>query len=168
MVKASNSYRTRDYYKYYKLIKPINKEFHITRELYSKVLFDICGKIINVILDEGYIELPSRIGVIYLKRKEVKPEIKNGKFRYVAPVHWGKTLQLWKEDEEAKRNKQIIKVDPGNVYSIKYTRRYVNRRKMKYYSFEVVRAIKLNQLKNLAKNNSIKGMDYYNILKNKI
>jgi len=38
---------------------------------------------------------------------------------------------------------------------------------MRYYTFDTVRSIKRVVLKNLAKDKSIKGMDYYDTLKHK-
>jgi hypothetical protein len=96
-----------------------------------------------------------------LRRREVKPEMINGKVRYVAPIDWGETNKLWREDEDAKENKQLVKVKPGYVYFIKYLRSLVNKTKMKYYTFSTVRNIKRNKMKEVIESNHINALDFY-------
>ena len=109
-------YRTRDYYRYYNLVKPSGKKYVIDECLYSKILQDLGTGLFDVIAKEGSVKFPYRMGGCYLRRIEVKPVVLNQDsnkinkmdrivggidsdgnvkiLRYVAPVDWKATKAL--------------------------------------------------------------------------
>jgi hypothetical protein len=63
-------------------------------------------------------------------------------------------LNLWAEDPESKVAKTLVKVNPGNTYSIKY-RHYANRfRHKEYFVWKTSRTLKL-KMKDRVKNNQL-------------
>jgi|GEM_PF-3073234 len=166
-LKAPNCYKTIDYYKYYRLIRPAGEKYNILERKYSKILQDVTLELMNIIIKEALLKLPYKIGTLFLKRTSVSPRIKDGKLVYNAPVDWGETNKLWKEDPEAKLNKKVIKVKPGNIYYIKYLSGFSNYGKMRYYSFTTTRSNKREKLKSLGQSKEILGMSYYDSLINK-
>jgi hypothetical protein len=141
---GNNSFKNKDYYKHYKVIKPVEKDFDIDYSLYVNILNSIFDNFFDVIIKEGSIDLPNRLGTLFLRRIETKPRIIEGKVRYVAPVDWYNTKKLWEEDTEAKANKTLVKFTPGEVYHIKYLSNFALHRKTKYYTFRLEDSIIMN------------------------
>ena len=83
---GNNSYKNPDYYKHYKITKPIGTDYDIDYKLYVKILNEVFDGLFEVICKEGSIDLPYSIGTVFLRRIETKPRIIDGKIRYVAPV----------------------------------------------------------------------------------
>jgi len=75
------------YYKHYKMIKPVQEEYNLSYKKYVDILEDLFEGLFDVIVKEGSINLPSKIGTLFLRRIETKPKIVDGKVRYVAPIN---------------------------------------------------------------------------------
>ena len=163
---GKNSFKNEDYYKYYKRTKPVNKDFDIDKKTYISILNAVFENFFDVIIEEGSINLPNRIGTLFLRRIKTEPRIIDNKLRYVAPVDWYNTKKLWKEDEEARLNKTLIKFMPGEVYHIKYLSNFALHRKTRYYTFRLIRSVQRGRLKDLAMSKKEFGIDFMKSNKN--
>jgi hypothetical protein len=83
--------------------------------------------------------------------------------RYVAPVDWKSTKELWQGDEEAKKNKQTVKFPPGEVFYIKHIPNYALGGKLKFYTFRLLRSVQRGKLKALAQSKAKTGIDYLRV-----
>ena len=59
------------------------------------------------LFDTGGVMLPERLGNLQIVGRKVKVKIEDGEIKGLAP-DWANTKKLWKEDEEAKANKQLV------------------------------------------------------------
>ncbi len=59
------------------------------------------------LVENGEIKLPGRLGTVYIKGTFCKPRFEDGKIKGLSP-DWAETNKLWEEDEEAKKNKQLV------------------------------------------------------------
>jgi len=91
---GKNSFKRNDYYTYYRCIKPLHDSYNMDKNKYFSILNDIFDGLFDVIVAEGSIDLPYRLGSLFLRRIETKPKMVDGKMVYVAPVDWEKTKNL--------------------------------------------------------------------------
>lgn len=138
--KIKTDYGIKDYYKFYKdkSKDPVDmKRFH-------KVISEFNKKIVDSIINEGLEFTPVASQICFTVRKLTKKiEIVNNKVVNKNPVDWKTTLQLWKDNDEAKKKKLIIK------HLNNHTSKYIFRIKMikcgysytnkKYYRFKPCR-----------------------------
>ena len=148
--KIKNSYGIKDYYKYYKetQLNPLSlKE-------YTRIFKEINKQLKNLILQGEEITFPCKMGKLEIRKYKGEINFKNGKIKTNLPIDWNATLHLWYEDEEARKNKTLIKMQEEEIYKILYNKssaQYINK---SFYLFNVNRDIKI-QLKKLIKDNNL-------------
>lgn len=111
-------------------------------------------------LSEGQdVVLPCRMGRLEVRKFGARIQLKDGVIKTNLPVDWDRTLKLWSEDEEAYKERTLVKMEEKEVFKIYYNKRRANYRNKSFYSFEVNRDIK-RRLKHNIKNGRI---DAFNI-----
>lgn len=83
--------------------------------------------------------------------------IVDNKLRINYPVNWHDTIKLWFEDEEARKNKTLLRDESREGYTIKYNKYDANYENKCFYEFAVNRFIK-KALKDEIKNNKIDSL----------
>lgn len=140
--KITTGYGIRDYYKYYKE----NYDNPVDNKKYNKVISEIHQEIVNSVINDNlefYLKYLS-YSLVIRKTKKV-PKIKNGNLVNTMPINYKETLDLWKSNPEAKKNKILIR------HLNNHTSRYVFRIKLLkaghqyytnkiYYRFKACRA----------------------------
>ena len=58
------------------------------------------------------------------------------------PIDWDRTLKLWYEDEEAYKNKTLIKIEEKEIYKIFYNRNLADYTNKSFYQFNFNRELK--------------------------
>lgn len=96
-------YNTRDSYKTY---KKVSKE-PIPITTYINILNDFMKFLANKILTKGEARLPSKLGIVKIIGRKIKPRMEDGKIKGLAP-DWKATKDLWERDLEAKKSKQVV------------------------------------------------------------
>ena len=145
--KVRNSWGIYDAYKYTRK----NKWFDIGQPVTEHQFYSIIRKINNYLADlllQGHdIELPCRMGTIEVRKYDESISIKDGKVRSNLPVDWDRTLKLWSEDEEAYKERTLIKVEEKEIFKVYYNRIKANYENKSFYEFLVNRDFKrrLNQ-----------------------
>ena len=118
--KVTNSMGVYDFYKamrknhWYNIGKPVSEH-----EFYTIV------RGVNDLLAEELkmgktVVLPLRMGKLELRKFEVGAFINDGKLKVTYPPDWTETPKLWHRDEEARKNKTLIRHSNPYVYHIKY------------------------------------------------
>ena len=78
-------------------------------------------------LKEGRdVQFPQKMGQLEVRKYETFVKLVNGKVKTNRGVDWNATLKLWFEDEEAKENKTLVKVEDKEVFIIFYNRVIAN------------------------------------------
>lgn len=141
--KVRNSWGIYDAYKYTRK----NKWFDIGQPVTEHQFYSIIRKINNYLADlllQGHdIELPCRMGTIEVRKYDASISIKDGKVRSNLPVDWDRTLKLWSEDEEAYKERTLIKVEEKEIFSVFYSRTRANYKNKSFYEFRPNRQLKL-------------------------
>lgn len=112
-------------------------EYKLFSDIVSKVNEALAKR---VILGKP-VKLPERMGIIEIRKKERFLRIKNGKLFTNMPVNWRATVKLWEEDEEARRDKSLIRFE-NDIYSTHYSKYGATYNNQIFYTFQLTRAVK--------------------------
>ena len=132
-------------YDAYKLIRK-NKWYDIGRPLkegeFYKIVREV-NKLYAEAIARGEVMLfPCRMGRLELRKFKKGASFVNGKLRITYPINWSETLKLWYEDEEARRNKTLLRNEQEYVYGVRYDKYVAEYENMIFYQFTLNRFIK--------------------------
>lgn len=152
--KIKNSYGVYDGYKYYRKNKPKDKKYILTESQYFSIIRSI-NKLLGESLANGEdVTLPCRLGRLEVRKYKAKITLDGKKVRTNLPIDWHTTLKLWYEDEEAYKNRTLIKAKEKELFKIYYNKSVANFNNKSFYQFNINRELK-KQLKNNIKEGKI-------------
>lgn len=140
--KATNSYGIRGGYNYYRSIKPKDPKYILTDCEYYSITRAINNKLRELVISGEDIIFPSRMGGLELRKYEPNIKLVEGKVTNTFPIDWYNTIKLWYEDEEAHKNKTLVKSEEKEVFKVLYNRAIANYINKSFYEFKVNREIK--------------------------
>lgn len=148
--KIRNSLGVYDGYKYYRKNKPKGKEYILSESQY----FSIIRQVNNILADEiakgNEVKLPYRMGTIEVRKYEKSVKIdKDGKVVTNLPVDWDGTLKLWYEDEEAFKNRTLLRLDEQEIYKIVYNKVNANFNNRSFYEIVFNKDLRLKLKHNI-------------------
>lgn len=108
-------YNTRDSYKLY----VENSSQPIDISTYVNIINGFMKFLIKKLFLTGHITFPERLGTLEIVGKKVKVRIEDGEIKGLAP-DWANTKKLWEEDEEARKNKQLVFHFNEHTNSVRY------------------------------------------------
>ena len=142
-------------YDCYKAIRR-HKWFDIGRPLKEKEFYSIIRGVNNLIAEEiangETVEFPEKMGKLELRKYQVGAYIKDGKLKVTYPIDWYATNKLWKEDEEARKNKTLLRHSNKWVYYVKYRNECANYENNTFYLFALNSFIKKKLSRNIKQN----------------
>ena len=151
--KVNNSYGVYDSYKYIRK----NKWFDIGQPVTEHQFYSIIRRMNNLLADaliHGHdIELPCRMGTIEVRKYDARVSIEDGKVKTNLPIDWDRTLKLWSEDEEAYKERTLIKMEEKEIFSVFYNRTRANYKNKSFYEFRANRQLKLRIKKRIKSGN---------------
>jgi hypothetical protein len=135
-----SDYGVNDYYKYYK-----SKGGTLSPKVFGKILKEFNKGLYPIICTPEYVySLPKRLGTISIvKVKNFIKFTEEGKLITNLPPDWDKTLTLWAENEEARENKIIIRVE--NKDTERYTFRLFYNKSRAVYRNKSVYKLQFNR-----------------------
>lgn len=141
--KIRNSLGVYDAYKYYRKVKPKDKEYILTESQYFSIIRKINNILANQISLGHEVILPCKMGKIELRKypKTVRID-ENGKVQTNLPIDWDRTLELWYNDEESRNNKTLIKEECNEIYKLLYNKSSAQYTNKAYYGFSFNRELK--------------------------
>jgi len=151
--KVTNSYGVYDGYKYYRKNKPKDKKYILTESQYFAIIRKINLLLVDRLIQGDDIEFPCGMGKIQVKKYNPTFILKEGKVKTNLPIDWDNTLKLWYEDEDAYRNKTLIKIKERVLFKIVYNKGHANYNNQSYYQYTPNRDLKL-RLKRAIKDNN--------------
>nr|DAG97023.1 MAG TPA: hypothetical protein [Crassvirales sp.] len=145
---APKKSKVRNSWGVYNAYKQIRKNgwYDIGRPLKEHEFYSIIRGINNLLAKEivkgNTVKFPHNMGELELRK--FKPEVKivDGKLKIGYPINWDKTIKLWYKDEEAKKNKILLRYESKYLYHIKYSRHHAMYENQVFYEFEVNKFIK--------------------------
>lgn len=125
----------------------------IGRRLTEHEFYSIIRKINNELaynLSMGKdIKLPHRMGTIELRKINTYINFKDGKLHTNLPIDWDRTLKLWCEDEEAYKNRTLIKIEEKEIFKVYYNKSKADYTNKSFYQFSVNRDLKKTLKRNI-------------------
>lgn len=140
--KISGSFGVYDVYK--KIRK--NNWYNIGRPVTEHEFYTIIRSVNNKLAEEvgkgKEIKFPYSMGALELRKSQRGVSIKDGKLKITYPVNWNETLKLWYEDEEARKNKTVLRHEVPYVFSIRYNKFNAEYENKCFYAFTLNNKIK--------------------------
>jgi len=140
--KVKNSFGVKDCYNRVRKNKWSDIGMRLTDSQFLAIIREVNMRLADNIVNGITVKFPSGMGKLEARRIEKRPRVtKDGKLKVVNPVDWQSTLRLWYEDEEARKQKQLIRYSGKVGYWIKYSNvlAYYNNRS--FYEFAIQRPI---------------------------
>lgn len=137
-----NSLGTYDAYKWIRKNKWLNIGRPLTEHEFYTIVRQVNNLLAENILNGEDIVLPHRLGRIELRKYDTRISLKDGKLVTNLPIDWDRTLKLWSEDEEAYKDRTLVKMEEKETFKVFYnkgTALYANK---SFMQFEVNRDIK--------------------------
>lgn len=150
--KVRNSLGVYDGYKYYRKNKPDSKEYILTESQYFSIIRKINLHLVDELLLGHDVRLPKSMGTIEIRKSDRSIRLgKDGKIHTNLPIDWDKTLQLWYEDEEAFRDKTLVRVEEKEIFKVYYNKESVTYNNKSCYEFLFNRDLKIRLKQNIKK-----------------
>lgn len=152
--KVRNSNGVYDSYKWIRKNKWLDIGRPLTEHEFYSIVRQVNNLLAEVLLSGGDIILPHRLGTIELRKYDTKISVCNGKVVTNLPIDWDRTLKLWSEDEEAYKERALVKMEEKETFKIFYNKRNANYNNKSFMQFEVNRDLK-RRLKQKIKDRAI-------------
>lgn len=152
--KVRNSLGTYDAYKWIRKNKWLNIGRPLTEHEFYSIVRQVNNHLADAILSGEDIVLPHRLGTIELRKYSTRISLRDGKLITNLPIDWDRTLKLWSEDEEAYKERTLVKMEEKEIFKIFYNKRTANYENKSFMQFEVNRDLK-RRLKQRIKSGAI-------------
>lgn len=130
-----------------------NGWYDIGRPLKEKEFYAIIRGVNDLLAKEvangNTIVFPHRMGFLELRKFQTGVSIVKGKLKNTYPIDWNKTIRLWYEDQEAYRDKLLLRDEQPWVYHVKYSKANHPYENNNFYQFVLNRKIKVALKQNI-------------------
>lgn len=117
---------------YYKIIRGVNKYLADEIALGNEVIF------------------PEKMGKLRLRKFWAGPYLKkNGKVKVNYPIDWKSTKLLWLKDEEARKDKIVVRFENDYIYKVQYNKYFATYENKSFYKFDLNRFIAIALKENI-------------------
>ena len=132
-------------YQAYKFLRK-NKWLNIGRHLTEHEFYSIIRKVNDYLADSflhgNDIKLPHRMGRIELRKYDARISFDGKKIKTNLPIDWDRTLKLWYEDEEAYKERTLVKMEEKEIFKVYYNKQLADYNNQVFYEFNVNRELK--------------------------
>ena len=140
--KVKNSIGVYDIYKHIRK----NKWYDIGQPITEHQFYTIIRQVNNVLADNllkgNDIVFPNKMG--RLEVRKFKPIIRfdNNKLTVRLPIDWDRTLKLWSEDEEAYKERTLVKMEEKEIFKVCYNKTRADFPNKGFYQLQINRDLK--------------------------
>ncbi len=152
--KVRNSNGVYDAYKWIRKNKWLDIGRPVTEHEFYTIIRRVNNLLAEALLNGEDVILPHRLGTIELRKYDTRVSIVDGKIVTNLPIDWDRTLKLWSEDEEAYKERILIKMEEKEIFKVFYNKRTANYENKSFMQFEVNRDLK-RRLKQKIKDKTI-------------
>lgn len=143
-----------DAYKWIRKNKWLNIGRPLTEHEFYTIIRQVNNELAYSLIRGDDINLPNRMGRLELRKYDAKIRVdSNNKVITNLPIDWDRTLKLWSEDEEAYKERILIKMEEKEIFKVFYNKKSANYENKSFMQFDVNRDIKRSltqQIKNRA------------------
>lgn len=140
--KVNNSLGVYNAYKFLRKRKWADIGRPLTEHEFYSIIRRVNDYLAESFLHGNDIKLPHRMGRIELRKYDVRINFDGEKVKTNLPIDWDKTLKLWYEDEEAYKEKTLVKVEEKEIFKVYYNKQLADYNNQVFYEFNVNRELK--------------------------
>ena len=140
--KVNNSLGVYDAYKWIRKNKWLNIGRCLTEHEFYSIIRKVNDYLADSFLHGNDIKLPHRMGRLELRKYDVRVTFDGEKVKTNLPIDWDRTLKLWYEDEEAYKNKTLVKVEEKEIFKVYYNKHLADYNNQVFYEFNINRELK--------------------------
>ena len=141
--KVRNSNGIYDAYKWIRKNKWLNIGRPLTEHEFYTIIRQVNNELAYSLIRGDDINLPNRMGRLELRKYDAKIRVdSNNKVITNLPIDWDRTLKLWSEDEEAYKERILIKMEEKEIFKVFYNKKSANYENKSFMQFDVNRDIK--------------------------
>lgn len=159
--KIKNSFGVYDSYKWLRKNRWPEIGKPVSEHLFYSVIRTVNNHLADLLAAGNDITLPHSMGRIEIRKYEANIKMKDGKVVTNLPIDWDRTLKLWSEDEEAWKERTLVKMEEKEIFKVYYNRgnaTYINK---SFFDFRTNRELK-KKLKYNIKNKLIDAYSFRN------
>lgn len=157
--KTTNSYGSKDAFRYYRKIKPTSSKYVLTDCQYLHIIRSINNRLREFLIEGKDIQLPEKMGRLELRKRASRISFIDDKIKTNLPIDWNATLKLWYDNPKCKDKKQLVRQENEETFSVYYNVRKANFNNKSFYEFFINRLIKKGLKQNI-KSNKIDAFSY--------
>ena len=140
--KVNNSLGVYDSYKWIRKNMWLNIGRSLTEHEFYRIIRKVNDYLAESFLQGNDIKLPHRMGRLELRKYDARVTFDGEKVKTNLPIDWDRTLKLWYEDEEAYKNKTLVKVEEKEIFKVYYNKQLADYNNQVFYEFNVNRELK--------------------------
>ena len=141
--KVKNSIGVYDIYKHIRK----NKWYDIGRPITEHQFYTIIREVNNVLADNllkgNDIVFPNKMGRLEIRKFEPIIRFEDNKLTVRLPIDWDRTLKLWLEDEEAYKERTLVKMEEKEIFKVCYNKTRANFPNKGFYQLQINRDLKI-------------------------
>ena len=141
--KVKNSIGVYDIYKHIRK----NKWYDIGRPITEHQFYTIIREVNNVLADNllkgNDIVFPNKMGRLEIRKFEPIIRFEDNKLTVRLPIDWDRTLKLWLEDEEAYKERTLVKMEEKEIFKVCYNKTRADFPNKGFYQLQINRDLKI-------------------------
>lgn len=141
--KVKNSMGVYDIYKHIRK----NKWYDIGQPITEHQFYTIIRQVNNVLADNllkgNDIVFPNKMGRLEVRKFEPIIRFDDNKLTVRLPIDWDRTLKLWSEDEEAYKERTLVKMEEKEIFKVCYNKTRADFPNKGFYQLQINRDLKI-------------------------
>lgn len=141
--KVKNSIGVYDIYKHIRK----NKWYDIGQPITEHQFYTIIRQVNNVLADNllkgNDIVFPNKMGRLEVRKFEPIIRFDDNKLTVRLPIDWDRTLKLWSEDEEAYKERTLVKMEEKEIFKVCYNKTRADFPNKGFYQLQINRDLKI-------------------------
>ena len=141
--KVKNSIGVYDIYKHIRK----NKWYDIGQPITEHQFYTIIRQVNNVLADNllkgNDIVFPNKMGMLEVRKFEPIIRFDDNKLTVRLPIDWDRTLKLWSEDEEAYKERTLVKMEEKEIFKVCYNKTRADFPNKGFYQLQINRDLKI-------------------------
>ena len=83
------------------------------------------------------------MGTIEVRKYDARISVEDGKVKTNLPIDWDRTLKLWSEDEEAYKERTLVKMEEKEIFKVCYNKTRADFQNKGFYQLQINRDLKI-------------------------
>ena len=141
--KVKNSIGVYDIYKHIRK----NKWYDIGQPITEHQFYTIIRQVNNILADNllkgNDIVFPNKMGRLEVRKFEPIIRFDDNKLTVRLPIDWDRTLKLWSEDEEAYKERTLVKMEEKEIFKVCYNKTRADFQNKGFYQLQINRDLKI-------------------------